>query len=135
VTSKPKITVINVHSNKRSIAHGFVAKVFAILDRYGISVDLISTSEVHISMAIHIQNSDVETMDKAAKDLQECGDVSVIRGMAILSLVGADMKNMIGVAGKMFTTLGDHNVNIEMISQGELAILTTMVLLRKLIHK
>lgn len=118
VTSKPKITVINVHSNKRSIAHGFVAKVFAILDRYGISVDLISTSEVHISMAIHIQNSDVETMDKAANDLQECGDVSVIRGMAILSLVGADMKNMIGVAGKMFTTLGDHNVNIEMISQG-----------------
>lgn len=119
VTSKPKITVINVHSNKRSIAHGFVAKVFAILDRYGISVDLISTSEVHISMAIHIQNPDMETMDKATKDLSECGDVSVIRGMAILSLVGADMKNMIGVAGKMFTTLGDHNVNIEMISQGE----------------
>jgi hypothetical protein len=41
--------------------------------------------------------------------------------MAILSLVGADMKHMIGIAGRTFSTLGEHNVNIEMISQGELA--------------
>ena len=39
--------------------------------------------------------------------------------MAILSLVGKQMKNMVGVAGKMFSTLGENNVNIEMISQGE----------------
>ncbi|CAN8095798.1 unnamed protein product [Discula destructiva] len=118
VTIKDRISVINVHSNKRSIAHGFVAKVFVILDRYKISVDLISTSEVHVSMAIHLQDSDEDRLEMATKDLADCGDVSVLRSMAILSLVGADMKNMIGVAGKMFTTLGDHNVNIEMISQG-----------------
>jgi hypothetical protein len=39
--------------------------------------------------------------------------------MAILSLVGKQMKNMIGIAGKMFSTLGENNVNIEMISQGK----------------
>jgi aspartate kinase len=33
-------------------------------------------------------------------------------------LVGAEMKNMIGIAGRMFSTLGENNVNIEMISQG-----------------
>ncbi|CAG8445710.1 6619_t:CDS:2 [Scutellospora calospora] len=38
--------------------------------------------------------------------------------MAILSLVGKQMKNMVGIAGKMFTTLAAANVNIEMISQG-----------------
>src|SRR6185369_1776510 len=38
--------------------------------------------------------------------------------MAILSLVGKQMKNMVGIAGKMFTTLASSNVNIEMISQG-----------------
>lgn len=38
--------------------------------------------------------------------------------MAILSLVGKQMKNMVGIAGKMFTTLAEANVNIEMISQG-----------------
>jgi aspartate kinase len=40
--------------------------------------------------------------------------------MAILSLVGAEMKNMVGIAGRMFSTLGEHNVNIEMISQGSI---------------
>lgn len=119
VTIKDKISVINVHSNKRSIAHGFVARVFVILDKYKISVDLISTSEVHVSMAVHLLSSETERFELACKELVDCGDVSVLHGMAILSLVGADMKNMIGVAGKMFTTLGEHNVNIEMISQGK----------------
>lgn len=119
VTIKDKISVINVHSNKRSIAHGFFARVFSILNSYKISVDLISTSEVHVSMAVHLPNSEAVMFDKARQELEDCGDVSVLHEMAILSLVGADMKNMIGVAGKMFTTLGEHNVNIEMISQGK----------------
>ena len=38
--------------------------------------------------------------------------------MAILSLVGTQMRNLIGIAGLMFTTLAEGNVNIEMISQG-----------------
>jgi aspartate kinase len=44
--------------------------------------------------------------------------VSVHREMAILSLVGKQMRNMVGIAGRMFTTLAQGNVNIEMISQG-----------------
>jgi aspartate kinase len=118
VTIKDKIMVINVHSNKRSISHGFFAKVFSILDKRQLSVDLISTSEVHVSMAVHSPSIPAEQMRKAREELEECGEVSIINKMAILSLVGAEMKNMIGVAGKMFSTLGEHNVNIEMISQG-----------------
>lgn len=38
--------------------------------------------------------------------------------MAILSLVGHQMRNMVGIAGRMFATLADGNINIEMISQG-----------------
>jgi aspartate kinase len=38
--------------------------------------------------------------------------------MAILSLVGREMRHLVGIAGRMFTTLGNGNVNIEMISQG-----------------
>jgi aspartate kinase len=121
VTIKDKITVINVHSNKRSISHGFFAKVFSILDRRQLSVDLISTSEVHVSMAIHSANISDDALDKAKKELEEYGEVSILSKMAILSLVGAEMKNMIGIAGRMFSTLGENNVNIEMISQGTLS--------------
>lgn len=119
VTIKDKITVINVHSNKRSISHGFFAKVFSILDRRHLSVDLISTSEVHVSMAIHSPSIPVDDMQKAKEELEECGEVTILDKMAILSLVGAEMKNMVGIAGRMFSTLGEHNVNIEMISQGK----------------
>ena len=119
VTIKKNISVINVHSNKRSISHGFFAKVFSILDEHSISVDLISTSEVHVSLAIHSSSAELGAFSKAKQKLEECGDVSVLSGMAILSLVGADMKNMVGVAGRMFSTLGEHRINIEIISQGK----------------
>lgn len=122
VTIKDKISVINVHSNKRSISHGFFAKVFSILDSREISVDLISTSEVHVSMAVHSAHISAETMQGTKAELQECGEVSILSEMAILSLVGSEMKNMVGIAGKMFSTLGENNVNIEMISQGKFRI-------------
>ncbi|KAI9746553.1 MAG: Aspartokinase [Claussenomyces sp. TS43310] len=118
VTIKDKITVINVHSNKRSISHGFFAKVFSILDKRQVSVDLISTSEVHVSMAIHAANISEEELKRAREDLEECGEVCIVPKMAIVSLVGAQMKNMVGIAGRMFSTLGEHNINLEMISQG-----------------
>lgn len=44
--------------------------------------------------------------------------MSINRDMCILSLVGKHMKNMVGIAGKMFSTLAEGNINIEMISQG-----------------
>lgn len=131
VTIKHKILVINVHSNKRSLSHGFFAGIFSVLDRWRLSIDLISTSEVHVSMALHselpllngVGRDDFQVVDDnlkgALRDLQKYGTVDIIPEMAILSLVGKQMKNMIGVAGRMFTTLGENNVNIEMISQGK----------------
>lgn len=130
VTIKHKILVINVHSNKRSLSHGFFAGIFSVLDRWRLSIDLISTSEVHVSMALHseipllngVGRDEYQVIDDDLKgalhDLQRYGTVDIIPEMAILSLVGKQMKNMIGVAGRMFTTLGENNVNIEMISQG-----------------
>lgn len=60
----------------------------------------------------------VSKLDLILRDLQPLGDVSIIQGMAILSLVGKQMKNMVGISGKMFSTLASAKVNIEMISQG-----------------
>ncbi|WEW56288.1 aspartate kinase [Emydomyces testavorans] len=130
VTAKHKILVINVHSNKRSLSHGFFAGIFSVLDKWRLSIDLISTSEVHVSLALHseipllngVGHDEYQIIDEdlrgAIQDLRKYGTVDIIPEMAILSLVGKQMKNMVGVAGHMFTVLGEHNVNIEMISQG-----------------
>ncbi len=128
VTIKHKIIVINVHSNKRSLSHGFFANIFSTLDKWRLSVDLISTSEVHVSMALHSDSALVSgggedekrivdyDLRGAIEELKRYGTVDIIDGMAILSLVGKQMKDMVGCAGRMFSTLGENQINIEMIS-------------------
>lgn len=49
VTIKDGMVVLNIHSNRKTISHGFLARIFGTLDRAGVVVDLISTSEVHVS--------------------------------------------------------------------------------------
>ncbi|KAJ3535829.1 hypothetical protein NMY22_g6309 [Coprinellus aureogranulatus] len=117
VTIKENIMVINVHSNRKSVSHGFLAGIFGTLDRFGVVVDLIATSEVHVTMAIADCLSQ-RIVERLLNELRKAGAVSVSRDMTILSLVGKQMRNMVGISGKMFTTLADGNVNIEMISQG-----------------
>ncbi|KAI9462827.1 aspartate kinase [Lactarius psammicola] len=117
VTIKERIVVLNVQSNRKSVSHGFLAGIFGTLDRFGVVVDLISTSEVFVSMAIE-DVLDRKLQARLVRELEKIGTVSVHRDMAILSMVGKQMRNMVGIAGRMFTTLAQGNVNIEMISQG-----------------
>jgi aspartate kinase len=118
VTAKGGIVVLNVHSNRKSLSHGFLARIFSVLDKRQLCVDLISTSEVHVSMALTSEVKDHE-LNEAVEELKLLGSVDVIPELTILSLVGKQMKHMIGVAGRMFNALAEANVNIEMISQGE----------------
>ncbi|RUS33469.1 hypothetical protein BC938DRAFT_471518 [Jimgerdemannia flammicorona] len=117
VTIKDNVIVLNIHSNRKSVSHGFFAQIFRTLDKHGIVVDLISTSEVHISMAFGADVPEKE-LEKALEELRKLGTVDLMYNMAILSLVGKQMKNMVGIAGRMFSTLAAARINIEMISQG-----------------
>ncbi|VDC03815.1 unnamed protein product [Peniophora sp. CBMAI 1063] len=117
VTIKERIVVLNVQSNRKSVSHGFLAGIFGTLDRFGIVVDLISTSEVYVSMAIE-DIFDRKILARLVRELEKFGTVSVHRDMAILSLVGKQMRNLVGIAGRFFASLAQGNINIEMISQG-----------------
>lgn len=118
ITAKQDIVVINVHSNKKTLSHGFLAHLFTTLDKFRLVVDLISTSEVHVSMALQVQSDQTVCLNNAIKELRKMGTVDVTRNMAIISLVGKQMAHFIGIAGNMFKVLADNRINIEMISQG-----------------
>ena len=124
VTIKDNIMVINIHSNRKSVSHGFLASIFALLDKHKLVVDLISTSEVHISMALN-EGTREHVLRDLVTDLKRHGTVDVVKEMAILSLVGKQMKHLVGIAGRMFSTLASVGVNIEMISQGASEIKST----------
>lgn len=137
VTVKRSVIVLNLCSNKTTRAHGFLAKIFQILDENNLSVDLIASSEVHVSLALHSEHPmvsgfyssqntekeslsiDNEHLEKACNQLKELGSVDVVTDLAIISLVGQKLKNMVGISGKFFSVLGENGINIEMISQGE----------------
>jgi aspartate kinase len=114
VTVKRGITVVTIHSNRMFNAYGFLARVFNALERHGVVVDLVSTSEVSISCTVER----LEDAERAKTDLEKVGQVYLTPGRAILAMVGEGMKYAVGTAGKMFATLGAAGVNIEMISQG-----------------
>lgn len=114
VTTKRGITVVTIHSNRMYNAYGFLARVFSALERHGVVVDLVSTSEVSISCTVER----LEDAERAKGDLEKVGQVYLTPGRAILAMVGEGMKYAVGTAGKMFSTLGAAGVNIEMISQG-----------------
>ncbi|EMG46977.1 HOM3 Aspartokinase [Candida maltosa Xu316] len=118
ITAKQDIVVVNIHSNKKTLSHGFLANVFTTLDKFKLVVDLISTSEVHVSMALSVQTDQELHLKHALSDLRKMGTVDVTRKMTIVSLVGKQMVNFIGIAGNMFKVLADEKINIEMISQG-----------------
>jgi aspartate kinase len=74
VTIKEHIIVLNVNSNRKSVSHGFLAGIFLTLDKFGVVVDLISTSEVHVSMAIE-DGLGKKVLDRLVRDLKKIGTV------------------------------------------------------------
>ena len=78
VTIKERIVILNVNSNRKSVSHGFLARTFGTLDHFGVVVDLISTSEVQVSMAIE-DNISRKVMDRLVSELQKSGSVSPTR--------------------------------------------------------
>lgn len=75
VAVKYGIVVLNVQSNRRTRAHGFLMNIFSAPDEWRLSVDLISSSEVHVSMALHsecaTQNGGGETIGSREGDHPE----------------------------------------------------------------
>ena len=114
VTVKRDIVIVNIQSNRMMMAYGFMSKVFDIFNRYEIVIDLVSTSEVSVSLSL----DNTQNLEQAIRDLKHLGSVSIRKGMAILSLVGEGMRNSVGTAGKMFSNLAEQGINIEVISQG-----------------
>ena len=114
VTSKGSILVINISSNRMLHAPGFMYKVFEILNRHRIVIDLIATSEVSISMTIDKKHD----IQPAIAELKSLGEVSIKEDLAIISLVGSGMKHAVGTSAKLFQALSSKGINIEMISQG-----------------
>lgn len=123
IASKKNIIVINVSSSRMFLAYGFLAKLFSIFSNYKKSVDVVSTSEVSVSVTI----DNDKDLTEIEKELKEIGDIRIERNKAIVCIVGKGMKQTSGIAAQVFTALANADINIEMISEGASEINITLV--------
>lgn len=106
------ITIININSNRMLGAYGFLSRVFNIFEKYETSVDIVTTSEVNISLTI----DDEKNLNLVMRDLKELADVVITRNQAIIAVIGEGIRDTAGIAARFFGVLKD--VNISMVSVG-----------------
>lgn len=112
-------TLLTVHSLDMLHRHGFLAKLFEILAKYRISVDLVTTSEVSVSMTLDtdIQSSEKNKISEQVLDeLSTFCDVQIEENLALVALVGNNLHATAGLSGPVFGALED--VNIRLICHG-----------------
>jgi aspartate kinase len=112
IACKPDITLVNIHSTRMLMAHGFLRRVFEIFDRYETSVDMIATSEVSVSLTV----DNASRLDEIRAELERFSEVSIENCNSIICLVGENIRYTPGVAWRVFNAL--NGVNIRMLSQG-----------------
>ena len=112
IANKRQITLVNVHSTRMLMAHGFLHRIFEVFDRNETPVDMVSTSEVSVSLTI----DSTRNLNSIVADLREFAEVNVEQGQAIVCLVGDNIRYTPGVARRVFNAL--DGINIRMISQG-----------------
>src|SRR5882762_10684904 len=122
IALKKKITIVDVAAPRRLLVHGYLSSIFQVFDQHQVAVDVVSTSEVSVSVTAETN----ESIPALAADLAKLADVKYEGRKAIVCLVGENLRDTPGIAAKVFGILED--VKIRMISQGASEINLTFVI-------
>lgn len=112
LAARGPITVLTVTSSRMLEQSGYLARLFEIFGRLGVSVDLVATAEVSVSLSIDAD----APLEQLLAELAPIATVEVARERAIVSVIGERLKAQPGLPARVFTTLGD--IEVEMISLG-----------------
>lgn len=112
IAAKDGITAIRIVSNRMLLAFGFLRNVFEIFERYKTPIDMITTSEVAVSLTIDNEGQ----LENILKELSVIADVEVDRDLSIISVVGDHISEGPGLAGKIFGAL--RSISMRMVSGG-----------------
>lgn len=112
IAAKKRITIVDVAAPRMLLAHGFLKSIFDVFDKHRCAVDMVSTSEVSVSLTVDSN----EAIPAIAADLAKIADVKYEGRKAIVCLVGENIRGTPGIAAAVFGAIPD--VGVRMISQG-----------------
>src|SRR3569833_2004790 len=105
ISCKRDITAVNIQSTRMLMAHGFLRRIFEIFDRYATSVDMVSTSEVSVSLTL----DNTENLRAITDEIQSFAEITAENGQALVCLVGENIRHTPGIAGRAFQVLSKLN--------------------------
>lgn len=112
VAAKDGITVIRIHSARMLMAYGFLRKVFEIFEQYRTPIDMITTSEVAVSLTV----DNDKHIDEIVAELEKLGTIEIERNNSIVCVVGRMEHGDAGLAASVFKSV--QSIPIKMISYG-----------------
>lgn len=112
IAAKDGIAAVRVISDRMLMAYGFLKRVFAVFDKYKTSIDLITTSEVAVSMTI----DNLKYVQPIIEELKTIGTVTMESNLTIISVVGDLSSNNIGFESRIIHAMQD--IPLRMISYG-----------------
>ncbi|MDR2095009.1 MAG: aspartate kinase [Treponema sp.] len=113
ITTRKNVTLIDIVSTRMLGQYGFLEKVFSIFAKFGISVDVVATSEVSVSVTLDAAN-DLNTVEA---ELSQIATVEVKKGRAIVTIIG-DVNRSSEILQRAFGVCENLDVQVQMISQG-----------------
>jgi aspartate kinase len=112
IAAKKKLTIIDIVASRMLMSHGYLKAVFDVFDKYKCVIDMVSTSEVSISLSVDSN----ERLPEICEELSKIADVKMEGKKALICMVGEDIRGHNGIAGQVFSAIS--HVNVRMISQG-----------------
>jgi aspartate kinase len=112
IAAKKKLTIIDIVASRMLMSHGYLKAVFDVFDKYKCVIDMVSTSEVSISLSVDSN----ERLPEICEELSKIADVKMEGKKALICMVGEDIRGHNGIAGQVFSAVS--HVNLRMISQG-----------------
>jgi aspartate kinase len=112
IAAKKQLTIIDVVASRMLMSHGYLKAVFDVFDKYGCVIDMVSTSEVSISVTVDSN----QRLPEICSELSRIADVKMEGRKALICMVGEDIRGRSGISGRVFSAI--RHVNVRMISQG-----------------
>jgi aspartate kinase len=112
IAVKKKLSIIDIVASRMLMSHGYLSQMFAIFDKHKCPVDMVSTSEVSISVTVDSNSS----LPEITADLNKMADVKCEGKKALVCMVGEDIRGQSGIAAQVFNAV--RHINVRMISQG-----------------
>ena len=126
IVYKEDQTLINVRSERMLGMEGFMARLFSTFEKHRVVIDMISTSEVSVSMTTDL--TDEQRLDELRADLEEIAKVEIRPKKCLVAIVGEGQRHTIGLAARAFKAVASANVSLQMISQGASEINVTFLI-------